>query len=84
MGDINRISTLLELLNCIWQSNQDIRFNPILYILHSRYCNDVDEACRVLDENSANDPRMGFDLFYVKDDQFIEFLKRIGSKEIQL
>ncbi|PSU99910.1 hypothetical protein [Photobacterium kishitanii] len=77
MRDIERIDYLLELLGDIWKDYQDVRFNQLIYLLHSKYIDINGGIGRVESDDGINMPMTGYDLFNIADDKFISFLEDI-------
>ncbi|PSU90433.1 hypothetical protein C0W35_16240 [Photobacterium kishitanii] len=56
MRDIERIDYLLELLGDIWKDHQDVRFNQLIYLLHSKYIDINGGIGRVESDDGINMP----------------------------
>ena len=81
MRDPARIQDLLTLIDGYWLKYPDLRFNQLIYILQSEYANSKDGIGRIKEVSEDGFERIGFDLFNVEDDDFIEFLKKKTSSE---
>lgn len=83
MREPERIITLLDLLNEIWQEHPDLRFYQLIEILKYDYINDTGEVGwrKNLQVAKANgnyvylESHSYIDLFNLEDDKFIDFLK---------
>ena len=75
MRDPKRINTILGLINNIWQFDQDMRFMQLLYWLQSEYVSKTNCHGKVEEIREDRSSTIGYDLFHVEDDKFIEFLK---------
>ena len=76
MRDPKRISQILELLNELWGKDPDLRFNQLIYNLQSGYSQNNEGLGRVEEVVDKTYSRVGFDLFNLEDDAFIEHLRR--------
>lgn len=76
MRDPKRIKELLGLIESIWDKQPDLRFNQLLYILQSEYSQMNNNFGRVEAKDKDGYLKIGFDLFNVDDDKFIEFLRQ--------
>lgn len=76
MKDINRIDELLSLVATIWEDNQNLRFNQLLWNLQREYKDGKYIKKAYVDEIGWGTVDVTYpDLFSVEDDDFIEFLK---------
>jgi hypothetical protein len=71
MRDPKRIEECLYLINEHWQMYPDVRFNQLIHNLQSLYHTETDDGIEIQDSNG----NWGFDMFYVEDDKWIEWLK---------
>jgi len=78
MRDPNRIEELLDLINQIWMKDPDLRFNQLIYILQSGYSNHNNGVGKVTGRESDGFSPVGYDLFNLEDDAFIEYLRKIN------
>jgi uncharacterized protein YihD (DUF1040 family) len=81
MRDPERIKELLGLLEVIWQRSPDLRFNQLLYNLQSDFSQQNNGAGQVKEVADDGFTKTGFDFFYLKDSDFIEFLSDLASSE---
>ncbi|MCC2618356.1 DUF1040 family protein [Aestuariibacter halophilus] len=75
MRDPNRIKQLLLLLEKLWQKDPDLRFNQLLYNLQYEFSKENDGIGQVKEVESDGFTRIGFDLFNLEDDAFLEYLQ---------
>ena len=75
MRDPKRIETTLTLIKGMWEKHPDLRFNQLLYILMGKWTDNHDGRGKVVRELEDDYPWVGYDLFNVEDDLFIEFLR---------
>jgi len=71
-----RIVEILDLVNDIWQLDQDMRFLQLIYWLQSAYVSKSGCHGKIQEVESDGFTKTGYDLFHVEDDKFIEFLKQ--------
>ncbi len=83
MRDPNRIEETLELLNRIWQRSPDLRFNQLIHNLQDDYSRKHGDVGRVQNTGTDGFTRTGFDLFYLEDSAFIEYLQSVLAIEEQ-
>lgn len=80
MRDIKRISKTLAVLESIWESYPDLRFNQLIHHLEHEYANQHPEFKKVVVEKEITSTikppyeHYMIDLFYVEDDEWLEFL----------
>lgn len=79
MRDPKRISEALELVEIIWKKDPDLRFNQLIYILQSGYSHANDDVGKVEEVVDSSYSRIGFDLFNLEDDSFINYLRSQSS-----
>jgi hypothetical protein len=85
MRDIKRIYQVMALLTQIWEAQQDTRFNQLMYNLQTEYNQskggvyskelwekEVYEKFDIVSYRKTSE----IDLFYVEDEDFLEFLKK--------
>ncbi len=77
MRDPERITVILDLLNQIWEKNPDLRFHQLLYILQSGFSQQHNNIGKVESAGEDGFARVGYDLFNVEDDTFMEYLQQI-------
>jgi uncharacterized protein YihD (DUF1040 family) len=75
MRDQARIPELLELINKYWLKYPDLRFNQLIYLLQSEYSNKRNGIGQIKEVLEDGYEKIGFDLFHVEDDEFIDYLK---------
>ena len=80
MRDPNRIEELMDLINLIWLKDPDLRFNQLIYILQSGYSASNNEEGKVMGEEIDGFSRVGYDLFNLEDDSFVEYLRKVSEK----
>ncbi|EPS8830559.1 DUF1040 family protein [Vibrio parahaemolyticus] len=76
MRDPKRIETTLSLLKELWSNNADLRFNQLMYNLQREFSFENDCKGQVKDISQEDIQHVGYDLFYIEDDIFIQFLER--------
>jgi len=79
--DPKRISKLLELIRQAWEKDPDLRFNQLIYNLQGGYShvnNGEGKVEEVVDERYS---RVGFDLFNLEDEKFIQYLNKYLDDE---
>jgi len=79
MRDPKRISEILELIEIIWKKDPDLRFNQLIYILQSGYSYANDNVGKVEEFVDSSYSRIGFDLFNLEDDSFVNYLRDKAS-----
>jgi len=77
--DKNRIKELLDLINQIWQKDPDLRFNQLIYNLQSGYSHINNNYGKVSEPESDGFARVGFDLYSLEDEDFIEYLRSVAG-----
>lgn len=77
MRDPQRIKEMLELVNQIWLRDPDLRFQQLIYNLQHGYSYKNGEIGQIKEVESDGFTRVGFDLFNVEDDKFLEYLKAV-------
>jgi hypothetical protein len=71
-----RVKTLY-LLEAIWEQNQDLRFNQLIYNLYREYSSENNQLGQVLEcDSNGFVAKMAFDFFYLEDDEFIRFMEK--------
>ena len=81
MRNPERIKETLSIINSIWHKYPDVRFNQLLYWLQGEWW-DKNRSGRVMSElDEEGLYEVGWDLFNVEDDVFIEHLKMILEQE---
>jgi len=79
MRDLNRIEEVMDLINHIWLKDPDIRFNQLIYILQSGYSASNNGIGKVTEQETDGFSRVGYDLFNLEDDSFIEYLRKASA-----
>lgn len=89
MRDINRISRVMSLLEIIWEAHPDLRFNQLLDSIQRSYVNEESKTSIKFyynkEEFNGNEyyvPTAVLDLFYLEDDKFEIYLKKLVDKLI--
>ena len=77
MRDPKRIQKILELINQIWMKDPDLRFQQLIYNLQSGYSHQNGGIGKIQEIEKDGFTRVGFDLFNVEDESFIEYLKGV-------
>ncbi|WP_394391752.1 hypothetical protein [Shewanella woodyi] len=77
MREIKRISEIQSLIEEIWLKYPDLRYLQLLHILQSGLSNQNNDIgkIKVIEEDGFE--KVGFDLFSIEDDVFIEYLKDV-------
>jgi uncharacterized protein YihD (DUF1040 family) len=75
MRDPNRIHEMLMLLEQVWAKDPDLRFNQLLYNLQYGYSQSNGCVGQVKEVSSDGFERVGFDLFNLEDDDFINYVR---------
>lgn len=76
MRDPKRIETTLLLLKELWSNNTDLRFNQLIYNLQREFSLENDGKGQITEISQEGIQHVGYDLFYIEDDIFIQFLER--------
>lgn len=76
MRDPKRIETTLSLLKELWSNNTDLRFNQLIYNLQREFSLENDGIGQITEISQEGIQHVGYDLFYIEDDIFIQFLER--------
>ncbi len=76
MRDPKRIETTLSLLKELWSNNTDLRFNQLMYNLQREFSLENDGKGQITEISQEGIQLVGYDLFYIEDDIFIQFLER--------
>ncbi|ENO1771831.1 MULTISPECIES: DUF1040 family protein [Vibrio] len=76
MRDPKRIETTLSLLKEFWSNNTDLRFNQLIYNLQREFSLENDGKGQITEISQEGIQHVGYDLFYIEDDFFIQFLER--------
>ncbi|ODW12906.1 hypothetical protein BBL81_04945 [Vibrio parahaemolyticus] len=71
-----RIETTLSLLKELWSNNTDLRFNQLIYNLQREFSLENDGKGQIMEISQEGIQHVGYDLFYIEDDIFIQFLER--------
>lgn len=83
MRDPKRIDEMMSLLTEIWKSYPDMRFNQLINSLQYEYKNGKFIQKAFKDEVGWGTKIVSYpDLFYVEDDDFIEFLKEYLKEKL--
>jgi len=75
MRDPARIPEILNLINQYWLKHPDLRFNQLIYNLQYDFSEVNNGAGKIIERASDGFERVGFDLFNLEDDNFLDFLK---------
>ena len=75
MRDPQRINEFLELISQLWKQDPDLRFNQLIYILQNGYSQVNSDIGKIESEGADGFKQIGFDLFNIEDDSFLEYLK---------
>lgn len=75
MRDPRRIEEILDLISQIWEKDPDLRFQQLVYNLQWDFSYRNGGLGKVEESELDGYKRIGFDLFNVEDDVFIEYLK---------
>ena len=81
MRDPARIQELFNLLNQLWLVDPDLRFNQLIYILQSEFSQKNNGDGEIKEIAKDGHERIGYDLFHLEDDKFIDYLKTKISNE---
>ncbi|WP_419238512.1 hypothetical protein ACN08P_18000 [Photobacterium leiognathi subsp. mandapamensis] len=81
MRNPERITESLDLIKEIWLKQPDLRFNQLIYSLQQQYSELHGEKGQVKAVDQDGFAQIGFDLFNVEDDRFIEFLKNVSTRQ---
>ncbi len=76
MRDPKRIETTLSLLKKLWCNNADLRFNQLMYSLQREFSLENYGKGQIMEISKGGIQHVGYDLFYIEDDIFIQFLER--------
>lgn len=83
MGNPERIDEILSLIKEIWMQHPDTRFNELIEHLQWDYseCNKEVVSYNMYEKDERHgvftfSPVADIDLFYVEDDNFLEYLRR--------
>lgn len=82
MRSPKRIKDLISLLYEIWECQSDMRFNQLVHNIQMEFATKNNKGFRNVWEREDLFGRISFipvchlDLFYVEDDEFIEFLRQ--------
>ena len=77
MRDPKRIEATLSLLKELWSNNADLRFNQLMYNnLQREFSLENDGKGQITEISQEGIQHVGYDLFYIEDDIFIQFLER--------
>ncbi len=76
MRDPERKEELLGLIHALWEKDEDLRFNQLIYNLQCEFSLLNNGLGKVAEKTTDGFESIGFDLFSVEDDSFIEFLKQ--------
>ena len=75
MRDPARIQELFNLLNQLWLVDPDLRFNQLIYILQSEFSQKNNGDGEIKEIAKDGYEKIGYDLFHLEDDKFIDYLK---------
>lgn len=75
MRDPKRISECLDLIKQMWEKDPDLRFNQLIYNLQGSYSHENEGVGKVEEVIEKGHSIVGFDLFNLEDEQFIQFLR---------
>lgn len=75
MRDPDRIKALLSLLEELWLRDVDLRFNQLIYNLQYEFSASNNDIGKVKTIEPDGFEKVGFDLFNLEDEKFINFLK---------
>ena len=70
-----RISECLGLIKEIWEKDPDLRFNQLIYNLQGGYSHENEGVGKVEEVIEKGFSKIGFDLFNLEDEQFIQYLR---------
>jgi len=73
--DPARIEELINLLKELWLVDPDLRFNQLIYILQNEYSYQNNGQGQIKEVEADGYERIGYDLFNLEDNNFIEYLK---------
>ncbi|MBC5850650.1 hypothetical protein [Vibrio metschnikovii] len=77
MRDPKRIEATLSLLKELWSNNADLRFNQWMYNnLQREFSLENDGKGQITEISQEGIQHVGYDLFYIEDGIFIQFLER--------
>lgn len=77
MRDPKRIEATLSLLKELWSNNADLRFNQLMYNnLQREFSLENDGKGQITEISQEGIQHVGYDLFYIEDGIFIQFLER--------
>ena len=77
MRDPQRIQEILGLINDIWVKSPDLRFQQLMFALQRDYSAKNGGIGKVEQEHKDGFVKVAFDLFYVEDDKFKEYLEGV-------
>ncbi|ENP0848502.1 hypothetical protein ACM6XU_000724 [Vibrio parahaemolyticus] len=81
MRDPKRIETTLSLLKELWGNSTDLRFNQLVYNLQREFSLENDGKGQITEISQDGIQHVGYALFYIEDDIFIQFLERKITKQ---
>lgn len=70
-----RIDEILSLFKKTWKQSPDLRFMQLMYAMQSDYSERNNRVGRIEATEADGLLRVGYDLFHLEDDQFLDFLK---------
>ncbi|ANB97527.1 hypothetical protein [Vibrio parahaemolyticus] len=76
MRDPKRIEITLLFLKELWGNNANLRFNQLMYNLQRECLLENDGKGQITEISQEGIQHVGYDLFYIEDDIFIQFLER--------
>ncbi|WP_196140656.1 DUF1040 family protein [Aliikangiella sp. G2MR2-5] len=82
MRDPARIDEILILINRIWTEEPDIRFMQLIYNLQREFSSLNNGLGKVEEKVDDSYSIVGFDLFNLEDDKFLEFLENKVKYEV--
>ena len=77
MRDPYRIHEILKLLEQAWVKDPDLRFNQLIYNLQYGYSQSNGGIGQVKESSTDGFERIGFDLFNLEDDDFINYVQEV-------
>ena len=81
MRDLGRIPEILKLLEQAWAKDPDLRFNQLLYNLQYGFSQSNGGVGQVKEVSSDGFERIGFDLFNIEDDDFMNYVRAVVENQ---
>ena len=81
MRDLGRISEILKFLEQAWAKDPDLRFNQLLYNLQYGFSQSNGGVGQVKEVSSDGFERIGFDLFNIEDDDFMNYVRAVVENQ---